>query len=194
MKILLSLCLLLITGTAIAQKVTTTTTLDKKIIVKSNLLSLVAKRPTLSLEKVFKNRLSTELCYVQGEFNNILFTDHYHYSGFLLRIKKYANNFDVGKISPFIGGYAGNLKRNIYNKGWVDNSGFISFPSRNFSANSVRGGGTMGFSYISKKKWVLEGLAGLGYGRYINYDRHDPNTYMGGYLDMQTWFSVGYCF
>ena len=61
--------------------------LAKRVIVKSNVLSLIAKRPTLSIEKVFSNTFSTELSFVQGQFNNILFTDHYDYNGFLMRAK-----------------------------------------------------------------------------------------------------------
>jgi len=198
MKTLLTTFIILTTFNAIAQvkgHVTTSVRpLEKRLIVKSNLLSLIAKRPSLSVEKLFPNRLSAELCFVQGQFNNILLTDHYDYIGFLLRLKQYTDDFKFGKVNPFLGTYLGNLTRNIQTEGRIDNSGWIGNPSRDFSANSVRVGGTVGLTYFSKSKFVIEGLGSLGYGRYLNLDKSDPNTNGNGYLDIQVWISVGYCF
>jgi len=168
--------------------------LEKRLIVKSNILSLVARRPTFSVEKLLPNRFSAELCFVQGQFNNILFTDHYDYSGFLLRIKKYSDDFRIGKINPFLGTYIGNLTRNIQTEGRTDNSGWVGYPSRDFSASSIRAGATGGLTYFSKSRFVIEGLGSLGYGRYLNLDKSDPNTYRNGYPDLQVWLSFGYSF
>jgi hypothetical protein len=41
---------------------------------------------------------------------------------------------------------------------------------------------------------VIDFQTSMGYGRYLNIDKQDPNTYANGYLDMQLWFSIGYCF
>jgi hypothetical protein len=197
MRSLLTTLIILTTLSAIAQVQDETTSvrpLDKRLIVKSNILSLIAKRPTLSVEKLFPNRISAEICFVQGQFNNILFTDHYDYSGFLLRLKKYTDDFKFGQANPFLGTYIGNLTRNIQTEGRTDNSGWFGYPSRYFTANSIRVGGTVGLTYFSKSKFVIEGLGSLGYGRYLNLDKSDPNTNGNGYLDMQVWLSVGYSF
>ena len=196
MRTLLTTIIILTSFSAFAQAQETTSVrpLEKRLIVKTNVLSLVAQRPTVSVEKLFSNGLSAELCFVQGQFNNILFTDHYDYSGFLLRLKKYTDNFVFGQVNPFLGTYVGNLKRNIETEGRTDNSGWFGYPSRYFSANSIRAGGTVGLTYFAKSKVVIEGLGSLGYGRYLNLDKSDPSTNGNGYLDMQVWLSVGYSF
>ena len=198
MRTLLTTIIILTSLSAIAQvqgqETTSVRPLEKRLIVKTNVLSLIAQRPTVSVEKLFPNRLSAELCFVQGQFNNILFTDHYDYGGFLLRLKKFTDDFKFGQVNPFLGTYIGNLKRNIQTEGRTDNSGWFGYPSRYFTANSIRAGGTFGLTYFAKSKFVIEGLGSLGYGRYLNLDKSDPNTNGNGYLDMQVWLSVGYSF
>ena len=188
MKHFTTLCTLLLSLSAISQE--TTRPLTKRIIVKTNVLSLIAQRPTVTIEKVFTKTFSTEISFVQGEFNNFLFTDHYEYQGFLLRAKKYIINVDFGKISPYGAFYIGNLMRTILTTGQVDNSGYWGYPSRNFYANSIRGGFSLGIAYFSKRKINIDGLMSLGYGMYRKADRENFN----GYLDLQVWLSVGYCF
>jgi hypothetical protein len=198
MKTLYTTLIILTTLSTIAQaqelETKSARPLEKRLIVKSNVLSLIARRPTVSIEKLLPNRLSTELCFVQGQFNNILFPDHYDYSGFLLRLKKYTDDFRFGEVNPFLGTYIGTLTRNIQTEGRTDNSGWFGYPSRYFSANSIRAGGTVGLTYFSKSKFVIEGLGSLGYGRYFNLNKSDPDTYSNGYLDLQIWLSVGYSF
>lgn len=167
--------------------------LEKKLIVKTNILSLFAHQPTISIEKLFPNRLSAEISFVQGEFNNILLTDHYDYSGLLLRLKKYTYEFSPGEINPFWGIYLGNLTRNIQTEGHTDNSGWFGYPSRYFSGKSIRTGGTVGTTYFSNML-VIEVLGSLGFGHYLNLDKSDPDTNGNGYLDLQIWLSVGYSF
>jgi hypothetical protein len=167
--------------------------LTKRLIIKTNLLSFIAQRPTITIEKVFSNSFSTEVAFVQGEFNNFLFTDHYGYNGFLVRAKKYFTNIEFGRVSPYAGIYVGNLKRTIQTTGQVDNSGFWGYPSRDFSANSIRGGGSLGIAYISNSKFIFDGLVSLGYGTYTKVYNPDIN-HSSGYLDGQVWLSIGYCF
>ncbi len=78
--------------------------------------------------------------------------------------------------------------------GRTDNSGWFGYPSRYFTAHSLRAGGTFGLAYITKARFIFDGQASLGYGRYVQLDKSNPNTYSNGYLDAQVWFSVGYCF
>jgi hypothetical protein len=172
----------------------TTTPLTKKIIVKTNLMSLLANRPTITLEKVFSKTLSCEVGFVQGHVNDFLLTDHYDYNGFLIRAKKYFEDVDYGTINSYAALYIGNLKRTIQTAGHVDNTGFFSWPSRDFSANSIRAGGSVGGSYISKSRFVIDGLVSLGYGKYISYYKLNSIRDSNGYLDAQIWISIGYCF
>ena len=192
MKSFLLAFIVFIATSASAQE--STKPLTKRVLVKTNVLSLLAKRPTVSVEKAFSQTFSTEVSFVQGQFDNFLFTDRYDYHGFLIRAKKHLIKLDYGTISPYVALYAGNLKRHIQTTGQVDNTGFWGYPSRDFTANSIRGGGSLGFTYIAKSKFVLDGQGSLGYGRYLNLDTADPNTYLKGYLDVQVWLSLGYCF
>ncbi len=114
------------------------------------MLSLLAQKPTISAEKFFGETVSIELSFVQGEFNNLLFTDHYDYCGALARAKKYFNRPDFGMVASYGAIYAGILRRNIHTVGRTDNSGWFSYPSRDFSANSLRGGGSFGVTWIIK--------------------------------------------
>lgn len=168
--------------------------LTKRIILKTNTLSLLAQKPTISAEKFLNETISFELSFVQGEFNNLLFTDHYDYRGVLARAKKYFTRPDFGMVASYGAIYAGNLRRNIHTAGQTDNSGWFSYPSRDFSANSLRGGGSFGVTWITKSKIIVDGQTSLGYGRYLKINKSDPNTHSNGYLDIQLWLSIGYCF
>lgn len=190
MRVFLVALSLFITISANAQE--TARPLTKRVIVKTNVLSLIAQRPTITVEKVFSKNFSAEASFVQGQFNNLLFTDHYDYNGFLVRAKKYLIDLNFGAISPYAAIYLGNLKRTIQTAGQIDNTGWFGYPSRNFSANSIRCGGSAGFSYISKSKIIVDGLASLGYGRYTKI--YKPDSHWAGYLDAQLWISIGYCF
>ncbi len=192
MRHFITLLALGLTLSAFSQE--TTRPLTRRIIVKTNILSLIAQRPTITVEKLFSRTFSTEVSFVQGQFNNFLFTDHYDYTGFLIRAKKHFIDLDFGNVSPYAAVYVGNLKRTIQTTGQVDNSGWFGYPSRNFSANSIRGGGSLGLTYIAKNKIIIDGLASLGYGTYTKIYKPDVNRNSSGYLDAQIWLSFGYCF
>lgn len=159
-------------------------------IIKTNLLNLLAKGPSVSIEHFISKTYSIELTFMQGDVNNFLLTDHYDYHGFLVRGKKYFTPLNRGDIRPYAGIYAGQLTRNIYSKAWTDNTGYFGYPSRDFSGNSIRGGATGGGVWLWKNNFVADVQGSLGYGRY--FTSNEPGT--KGYLDMQIWLSVGYYF
>lgn len=166
-----------------------------KWIVKTNALNLIAKRPTVSIERTFGNSFSVEGSFVQGQFDNILLANHYEYYGYLLRAKKYFKDFDYQIIIPYSGIYVGNLHRSIKFNGVIwDNVGIFGLPSRKFQGHSIRGGGTFGLSYFTKSHINFDGQVSLGYGRYLNLDLSDPNTYSKGHPDVQLGASIGYNF
>ena len=182
------------TWTISAYSQQTSSPLTERVIVKTNLLSLVAQRPTVTVEKFFSSSWSAEVSLVQGQFNNFLFIDHYDYHGFLVRAKKHFLDLELGSASPYASWYVGNLMRTLQITGSVDNTGFWASPSWDLSANSIRSGGSLGLSYISQRKIIIDGLASLGYGRYTKIYKPDINGTSTGYLDAQLWLSVGYCF
>jgi len=190
MRRILQILTLLLSLSAVSQHLEKP--LEKGFIVKTNLLNLLAQRPTFTIEKPFSKRFSAEITFVQGEFNDYLLTDSYKYNGFLLRGKKYVSDLKKGRINGYTGVYLGNLKRNMSTTGGTLISGIWSYPSRDFSANSIRAGGSLGLNCIGKKKFVVDGLMSLGYGRYIEYYKADNGS--RGYLDCQIWCSVGYFF
>jgi len=163
------------------------------IAVKTNLLNLVAQRPSFSIEKTFKQRYGLEFSYSTGELN---IGREYEYSGFLLRGKKYVYEIKQREITPFFGVYAGNLNKAIVsNNAYVHPTGFLSFGNnRNFKANSFRSGVNLGFVYIPAKRFLLETTTGLGYGKYFNVETFQATNAPKGYLDFQLWLSVGYRF
>jgi hypothetical protein len=165
------------------------------LIIKTNLLNLVAKRPTLSVEKTFSDLYGLEVAYTSGEIKNFGYRDYYHYDGFLLRAKKYIRPIKNREANAFYGAYLGNLNKTIISHGEVDRTGFISLgQTRDFKANSLRYGGTFGVSFIPKKHFLLEGLTGLGYGNYFNVHNNLNSKLPNGYFDFQLWLSVGYSF
>lgn len=160
------------------------------LLIKTNLLNLLAKGPSLSIEKFLNQTYSLEFTYMKGEFNNLLLTDHYDYSGFLIRGKRYFDVLKKGDFSSYAAVYTGLLRRNLYTVGRNDNTGFLSYPGRDFSANSIRTGASLGESWLLKNNVVIDVQCSLGYGRYLNTDPSEGTWY----LDTQIWFSVGYCF
>ena len=184
--------ILLLLSTLVSLSQENKSSLHPTYLVKTNLLSFAASRPTFSLEKVFTPTISAELSFTQGRFNDFLFTDEYSYSGFLLRMKKYITPFVTETITPYVGAYTGNLRRTIRTKGRVDPTGWNSIGSRDFSAQSIRAGGTIGVAYLSRQHFVFDGQTSFGYGRYVHIIR--PDTHLNGFADVQIWLSVGYCF
>lgn len=162
------------------------------ILVKTNVLNALAKRPAISVEKTFKDKYGLELSYTNGELN--LGRD-YKFNGFLLRAKIYTTPIKTNTLIPFYGLYIGNLNKQIVSKGFVDATGFFSYGStKNFEANSIRTGANAGFLFIPKKHFILEGTTALGYGKYFNAKNYISNPVPKGYLDFQLWLSVGYYF
>lgn len=166
-------------------------TLSQRIIVKTNILSLIAKKPTLSIEKFITKDLSAEASFVQGEFNNFFLTDHYKYQGFLLRVKKFMTEPYFGSVAPYAGLYGGTLHRTLYTEGSLSGWGSIS---RDFKSNSIRGGVSLGVSYNTLNHFNFDAQASVGYGRYPRSIKNSPAYRSSGYLDTQIWLSVGYSF
>lgn len=169
-------------------------TLSKSLIIKTNLLNLIAQGPAISVEKQFTNHWSLEVSYVQGHVDNWLFRDYYGYNGFLLRAKKYSRDLSFNNLNPYTALYLGNLNRMIYNEGSVDHTGFFSFPTTDFQTNSIRGGGSLGVNYITSSRIIFDAQTSLGYGRHFNLKEARAGESPKGYLDAQLWLSIGYCF
>lgn len=72
----------------------------RSIWIKTNLLNLLAYRPTLTIEKPLSSRWSLGLSYVNGQFTRILLTDHYRYDGFTLDTRYYFNRLNYDSFSP----------------------------------------------------------------------------------------------
>ncbi len=161
-------------------------------IVKTNVLNIIAKKPTISIEKKLKENTSLELSYIQGEFKDYLFTDYYAYNGFTLRAKfKHDNNLHK-KLKNYTGIYIGNLKRNIEREGGlVDDKGYFIIPYQNYTENSIRAGGTLG-TMFNLNKIIVDMQYSVGYGRYIT--NVQQANHLKGYFDMQLAVMVGYKF
>ena len=162
------------------------------LLVKTNVLNALAKRPAISIEKTFDDKYGLELSYTTGELN---WGRDYKFDGFLLRAKIYSDKIETNAIAPFYGLYVGNLNKKILSNAEVDRTGFVSIGrNRNFEANSIRDGVNAGLLFIPKKRFILEGTTALGYGKYFNIKNYIPNPAPKGYLDFQLWLSVGYYF
>ncbi|MCZ4222882.1 DUF3575 domain-containing protein [Pedobacter rhodius] len=162
------------------------------ISIKSNMLNLVAKGPSFSIEKTIANKYGLELSYSKGELN---WGRYYKYNGFLLRAKIYATAIKPNEIIPFYGLYFGNLNKTIVSNANVDNTGFFSIGrNRNFIANSIRSGGNVGFQFIPTKRFLMETTVGLGYGKYLNTEIFNGISAPKSYLDFQLCLSIGYSF
>jgi len=165
------------------------------LIVKTNLLNLVAKRPGISIEKTFSNLYGLEIAYTFGEFKNISYRDYYHYDGFLFRAKKYIVPIRKREANAFYGVYFGDLNQTLISHRSYDETGIFSIGrDRDFTASSLRYGGTFGVSFIPKNHFLIEGLTGVGYGNYYNVRNNLKAKLPAGYFDLQLWLSIGYSF
>jgi len=162
------------------------------IILKTNLLNLVAKGPSFSIEKTFVQKYGLEFSYSAGELN---WGRDYNYKGYLLRGKMYAYKIKSREVTPFFGVYVGTLNKTIISNAEVHPTGFFSIGrNRNFETNSLRSGLNLGLSYQPFKRLVLEATTGIGYGKYFNMKNYLSQPPPKGYLDFQLWLSVGYNF
>ena len=104
-------------GTHMAAYAQEETLLPKRSIwIKTNLLNLLAQRPTLTIEKPLSSHWSIGLSYVNGQFTRILLTDHYRYDGFTLDTKYYFNRLNYDSFSPYVSMYVGNLNRRLHSE------------------------------------------------------------------------------
>jgi len=165
------------------------------LMIKTNILNLIAKRPAIAIEQTFSDFYGLELAYTSGEIKNLGYRDYFHYEGFLLRAKKYIRPIKKREANAFYGVYFGNLDKTVVSHRSVDETGIFSWGrNRDFSAGSLRYGGTFGVSFIPGKHFLLEGLTGLGYGDYYHVHNNLKNRLPGGYFDFQLWLSIGYSF
>lgn len=184
-KIFCLILLILLKVCASAQK-------QAGISIKSNLLNLIAKGPSFSIEKTIANKYGLELSYSKGELN---WGRYYEYNGFLLRAKIYAADIKPNEIIPFYGLYFGNLNKTIVSNANVDNTGFVAIGrNRNFTANSIRSGGNIGFLFIPTKRFLMETTTGFGYGKYFNVKTFNGIAAPKSYLDFQLYLCIGYSF
>lgn len=193
----LAIVLLLVMGTQLAGFAQYKEFVPKRSIwIKTNLLNLLAQRPTLTIEKPLTSHWSVGLSYVNGQFNRILLTDHYRYDGFILDTRYHLNRLDYNAFSPYVSMYVGNLNRRLYSEGiTLDRIGYIGFGARDFSGQSVRMGANIGGQYLFTNRISLDGHIGVGYGKYYKqFDKADSLTKSDGYLDANLWLSIGYCF
>ncbi|MGM9475574.1 hypothetical protein ACS5PU_04050 [Pedobacter sp. GSP4] len=158
-------------------------------------MNLIAKRPTIAIEKTFSELYGLELAYTSGEIRNFGYRDYNSYEGFLLRAKKYIRPIKKREANAFYGVYFGNLDKTVVSQRVVDDTGFFGWGrDRDFKAGSLRYGGTFGVSFIPGKHFLLEGLTGLGYGDYYHVQNNLGKKLPGGYFDFQLWLSIGYSF
>lgn len=169
----------------------------RSIMIKTNLLNLLALRPTLTIEKPLSSHWSVGLSYVNGQFNRVLLTDHYQYDGFTIDTRYYFNELKYDSFSPYISMYVGNLNRRLRSDAKTLNEpvGLFGVGARDFYGQSVRTGVNIGGQYLFTNRISLDGHVGLGYGKYYKqFDRADPTARSDGYIDANLWLSIGYCF
>lgn len=170
--------------------------LRKSVLIKTNLLNLLAHRPTITIEKPLSSHWSLGLSYVTGEFNYVLFTDHYRYDGFILDTRYYIIPLQIRAFSPYVSTYVGNLNRVIRTESRSgDLLERLLVNRRDFYGKSVRFGASIGGQYLFTNRIAIDGHIGLGYGKYYQqFDKTDPSTMSDGYIDGNIWLSIGYCF
>lgn len=69
---------------ALAFSQNASSSLTDRIIVKTNVLNVLANRPSITVEKIFSDYFSAEISYVNGQVRDVIYLDKYGYSGFLL--------------------------------------------------------------------------------------------------------------
>jgi hypothetical protein len=169
----------------------------RSLMIKTNLLNLLALRPTLTIEKPLSSHWSVGISYVNGQFNRVLLTDHYRYDGFTLDTKYYFNRLNYDSFSPYVSMYVGNLNRRLCSdaKTLDEPVGLFGVGARDFYGQSVRMGFNIGGQYLFTNRISLDGHVGLGYGKYYKqHNRVDPMAKSDGYIDANLWLSIGYCF
>jgi len=152
---------------------------ENKFSINTNLLNLVAKGPSLSAEYRFSKKWIFQVYAASGTLNTF---NSYRYNTLIFDFKyAFADNFYT---SPYIR----YIEKNIYREGIVDNTGFFSFPGRDFKGNGVSIGQTIGMKTLSSKRFNLDTFVGVGYGGFVSQlgDKNGP-----GFFDIRVGVMTG---
>ncbi len=131
---------------------------ERKFSINTNVLNLVARGPSLSLNYDMSTFWSIQLYGSAGSFNGI----GYSYKTGIIDFKYHLSE------NMYVGPYLRYIEKTIYRPGFVDRTGFFSTPGRDFQGKGLSPGANFGFNIINEKRFNLESFIGIGYGKFIS--------------------------
>src|SRR5687768_15715526 len=178
-KLIPLLVLILIEGFA-------SSVLSQDYSIRTNVLNLVAKGPSVALGKNIKDNSEMLLTYSSGSFRPFFFEDSYKYSTIHL---EYRRKDDNSKCRGYYGGYLRYIHKRILSEG--------SYPfksARNFKGNGMSTGLTSGIEWSLNSKWLMDFNMLAGAGKYlsqVDYGHHDR---ISVFFDMRVALQLGFRF
>ena len=150
----------------------------RKVSINTNILNLVASGPSLAVNYDMSINWSIQLYGSTGRFNGI----GYSFKTGIIDFK-----YHLAK-NMYVGPYLRYIEKTIYRPGYVDRTGFVSAPGRDFQGRGISPGGSFGFKIVNSKRLNIESFVGVGYGKFIS-QRGDKTG--SGFLDARIGILTG---
>ncbi|SRR5258706_15245045 len=168
-------------------------TIAQKYSIRTNLLNLIARGPSLTTGKYLKNNSEVLLTFSSGHFSPFLFEDYYKYSTVHIECRKNDGYFLWGNF--YFGGYSRYINKRIITEGFTAGpNGIFSKAPRNFIGHGISVGLTSGIEWEINKNWLIDYNNLIGAGKYltqIDYAGHDKISF---FPDIRIALQIGYKF
>lgn len=161
--------------------------------IRTNLLNLVAKGPSLTFGKSIKKHSEILLTYSLGSFSPFFTEDFYKYSTVHAEYRR--KEISYSKLQFYYGYYLRYIHKRILSAGYTAGPyGIFSKEPRNFIGDGMSTGLTSGVEWSINKRWLIDFNTLFGGGKYlsqIDYASHDKISF---FLDTRIALQLGFRF
>lgn len=161
--------------------------------VRSNLLNLIAKGPSVTFGKNIKEHAEVLLTYSEGGFSPFLTVDSYKYK--TIHSEYRWKDIHYSKWQSYYGGYLRYIHKRIFAAGYdAGPYGIFSKAERNFIGDGISIGLTSGVEYSISNRWLLDSNILFGAGKYLSQKDYAAHDKIPMFLDTRIALQLGYRF
>ncbi len=169
----------------------TSTVFSQSYSIRTNILNLVAKGPSVTVGKNVTDHSEVLLTYSLGNFTPFFSVDSYKYSTVHLEYRR--DDLDKGKWKLYYGGYLRYIHKRILSEGYYAGPlGIFSKAPRNFTGNGVSLGLTSGIEYSIDKKLFVYFNTLLGAGKYLSQVDYSGHDKISMFFDTRIALQIGF--
>jgi hypothetical protein len=171
---------------------------DHNKSIRTNLLNLAAKGPSVTFGKSIGDRSEILLTYSLGKFSPFLTEDFYRYFTAHIEYRKKDDtysNFIVSNLYFYYGGYLRYIHKRILSQGYdAGPYGIFAKEPRNFVGSGLAAGLTMGYEWAVNDRWLIDLNTLLGAGKYLSQVDYSGHNAINLFLDTRIALQLGYRF